>query len=134
MLFKEECIMKLDRVDMPLPTKLPDTEISANANNTQKISKEVNDLAENKLLPEAEKKSFPVSEKFIIDTIEKANKAIEGARTEFRFSIHKDTHEIMVRVFNKDSGEVIREIPSQKTLDLVAKMWEMAGIIVDEKR
>ena len=81
-----------------------------------------------------DKKNLPVSEKFIIDTIERANKAIDGARTEFKFSIHKQTHEIMIKVLDKDSGKVIREIPPEKTLDMVAKMWEMAGIIVDEKR
>ncbi|WP_167686495.1 flagellar protein FlaG, partial [Paenibacillus polymyxa] len=30
-------------------------------------------------------------------------------------------------------GELIREIPPEKTLDLVAKMMEIAGILVDEK-
>jgi len=29
---------------------------------------------------------------------------------------------------------MIREIPPEKILDLVAKMWEMAGILIDEKR
>jgi flagellar protein FlaG len=40
----------------------------------------------------------------------------------------------MVKVINSDTNEIIREIPPEKTLDLVAKMWEMAGIIVDERR
>lgn len=91
-------------------------------------------VAEKKELTEPEKKSMPVSEKVVIDAIEKANKAIDGAKKEFRFSIHKKTHEIMIKVIDKDNGEVIREIPPEKVLDMVAKMWEMAGIVVDERR
>lgn len=124
--------MKLDGTEGITPAKLPDVNLLAN--NMQKTNKDANELTENQIPTEAEKKILPVSEKFIIDAIEKANKAIEGTRTEFKFSIHKETHEISVKVIDKDNGEVIREIPPEKVLDMVAKMWEMAGIIVDEKR
>jgi flagellar protein FlaG len=40
----------------------------------------------------------------------------------------------MVKVLNTDTGQVIREIPPEKNLDFVAKLWEMAGILVDERR
>lgn len=80
------------------------------------------------------KEEMTISEKTIIDAIEKANKAIEGPNKRFEFSIHKGTREIMVKVFDNDTGEVIRELPPEKILDMVAKMWEMAGIIVDERR
>jgi flagellar protein FlaG len=80
------------------------------------------------------KEEMPVSEKVVIDAIERANKALQGPNTRFQFSVHKKTHEIMVKVIDNDTGEVIREVPPEKTLDLVAKMWEMAGIIVDERR
>ena len=78
--------------------------------------------------------NISVSEKAIIETIERANKAIQGVYTTFEYSIHEETHEIVVKVFNRETGEMIREIPSEKILDMVAKMWEMAGIIVDERR
>ena len=34
----------------------------------------------------------------------------------------------------KESKEVIKEFPPEKTLDMIAKVWEMAGLMVDEKR
>jgi flagellar protein FlaG len=33
---------------------------------------------------------------------------------------------------NRETGEVIREIPPEKFLDMVAKLQELAGILVDE--
>ena len=79
-------------------------------------------------------KSFePVSigELQLIEAIEKANATLRGANTSFKFSIHEGTKEIMVQVINNETQEVVREIPPQKILDMVAKMWELAGIIVD---
>lgn len=79
-------------------------------------------------------KSFePVSigELQLIEAIEKANATLRGVNTSFKFSIHEGTKEIVVQVINNETQEVIREIPPQKILDMVAKMWELAGIIVD---
>lgn len=81
-----------------------------------------------------EKKEHHITEKSVIDAIEKANKLIIGTRTEMEFSIHEKTKEIMVKVIDSDTKEVIREIPREKILDMVAKIWEMAGILVDERR
>ncbi|MBE7681621.1 flagellar protein FlaG [Paenibacillus sp. P13VS] len=69
----------------------------------------------------------------LIQNIERAVKALEGPQTTLDISIHEKTHDIMVKVLNRETGEIIREVPPEKTLDLVANLMEIAGIIVDEK-
>jgi len=78
--------------------------------------------------------SVSVSEEQLIRAIDRAIKQMQGPTTSLEFSVHSKTKEIMVKVTDKDSGEVIREIPPEKTLDFVAKLWEMAGILIDERR
>jgi flagellar protein FlaG len=75
-----------------------------------------------------------VSEKFLINAIEKANRAMITANRALEFSVHEKTKEIMVKVVDTATKEVIREIPSEKILDMVASILEMAGILVDERR
>lgn len=70
----------------------------------------------------------------IIQAIERANKHIRTYDRRLEFSIHDLTKQIMVKVINTEDDTVIREIPSEKVLDMVAHMWEVAGILVDEKR
>lgn len=41
---------------------------------------------------------------------------------------------LLLRLKDKDTDEVIKEIPSEKALEMLAKAWELAGILVDEKR
>ncbi|MDF2667951.1 MAG: flagellar protein FlaG [Paenibacillus sp.] len=83
---------------------------------------------------ESQGENIPVSEEQLIKAINKAIKATEGTATELNFSVHKVTKQIMVKIMERDTGRVIREIPPEKMQDFVAKLWELAGILVDERR
>ena len=39
-----------------------------------------------------------------------------------------------IKVFDKTSDKLIREVPLEESLEMLQKMWELAGLIVDEKR
>jgi flagellar protein FlaG len=54
--------------------------------------------------------------------------------TEAIFGIHEATNRVTIKIVDKDTKKVIRELPPEKTLDMIAKVWELAGILVDEKR
>lgn len=63
----------------------------------------------------------------------KSTKELDVDNTVLSFKKHKDTGEIMVRIINKDTGEVIREIPPEKILDCIAQLWKISGFNVDKK-
>jgi flagellar protein FlaG len=73
------------------------------------------------------------TEEETIGNIESANKKFIIYDRRFEFSIHEKTKEIMVKVIDANTDEVIREIPPEKILDMVAAIWEAVGIFVDEK-
>lgn len=62
------------------------------------------------------------------------NRRINNSNEEAVFGVHEDTNRIMIKIMDKDTKEVIKEFPPEKTLDMIARIWEMAGILVDEKR
>ena len=66
--------------------------------------------------------------------IEEMNKKINNSNEIAMFGIHEDTNRIMIKILDKDTKEVIKEFPPEKTLDMIAKIWEMAGILIDERR
>ena len=47
--------------------------------------------------------------------------------------MHEATNRVTIQIVDKNTKEVIKEIPPEKTLDMIAKVWELAGILVDEK-
>ncbi|MBW5448470.1 flagellar biosynthesis protein FlaG [Cohnella sp. CFH 77786] len=81
-----------------------------------------------------EKYDLSLSEQAVRKAIEKANKAMEGIDRRFEYSVHEKTGEVVVKVINKDTNEVVREIPNEKFLDLMAKLQELVGLNIDEKR
>ena len=73
-----------------------------------------------------------VSAETIRKAVEEMNKKM--ANSEAQFGIHEATNRVTIKIVDKQTKEVIKELPPEKTLDMIAKVWEMAGILVDEKR
>ncbi|MCX7885554.1 MAG: flagellar protein FlaG [Caloramator sp.] len=72
--------------------------------------------------------------KELVNAVERANRVLFKNNTHLQFKIHDATKDVMVKIIDDETGEVLKEIPPEKMLDMVAKLWEIAGIIVDEKR
>lgn len=74
-----------------------------------------------------------VTNEQIKKAVEKLNKNMMS-HSEAVFGIHEATNRVTIKIIDKDTKKVIKELPPEKTLDMIAKVWEMAGILVDEKR
>ncbi len=68
----------------------------------------------------------------IKQAVEKLNKSMSNS--EAVFGIHEKTNRVTIKIVDKETKKVIKELPPEKTLDMIAKVWEMAGILIDEKR
>lgn len=55
------------------------------------------------------------------------------ANTSCQFGIHEDTGRVTIKIVDKETKDVIKEFPAEETLEMIAKAWELAGIMVDEK-
>lgn len=64
--------------------------------------------------------------------IEEINKRANNS--EAIFGIHDATNRVTIKIVDKETKEVLKEYPPEQTLDMIAKVWEMAGLMVDEKR
>jgi len=64
--------------------------------------------------------------------VEQINKNIGNSSAVF--GIHEETNRVTIKIVDKDTKEVIKELPPEKTLDMISKVWELAGMLVDEKR
>ena len=65
--------------------------------------------------------------------VSEINKVI-NQNTIAEFGYNEPTNRITIKIKDKETNEVIREIPSEKALEMLAKAWELAGLMVDEKR
>lgn len=69
----------------------------------------------------------------IAKAVDKLNKFLQDDNTTAEYEVHEVFGDIMIKIVDNDTKEVIMEVPPRKILDLVAKMCEMAGVLVDKK-
>lgn len=72
------------------------------------------------------------SDSSLKNAVEQINR--NSSNMEAVFGYHEGTHRVTIKIVDKDTKEVKREYPAEKTLDMIQKVWEMAGLMVDEKR
>lgn len=65
--------------------------------------------------------------------VEKLNKFLEDNDTYVEYSVHEKFKDVMIKIIDKNTKEVIREVPPKKILDMVARMCELVGVLIDKK-
>jgi flagellar protein FlaG len=82
--------------------------------------------------PEADPRKAPQiehpSRRFEAHSLLKFN--VAAADVDAKFEIHKATSRVTVTMYERETGEVLREIPSRRVLDAIASVTE-SGLHVD---
>ena len=74
-----------------------------------------------------------LNEEIFDKSVEQANKTLEIYHRKIERAVHEVTHTVMYTIKDTETNEVISEFPPKKIQDMIAKMWELAGLFVDEK-
>lgn len=119
--------------------------IIANVNETQKAApinieqkldikpQEIKTVKKIEPQQEIQKYSKEYTQSDLQRAVEEANKFIFKDNGRFEFRMHERTNRMIVKLVDKDTDEVLKEIPPEKILDLVASIWDLVGILVDER-
>lgn len=83
---------------------------------------------------DAIQKAFILDDEMLDSAVDDLNKTMEVLDRSLQFSIHEGTNRVMVRVVDpSNDDEVIREIPPEKILDMMAEIKDAIGLLIDEK-
>ncbi|MFC5448783.1 flagellar protein FlaG [Paenibacillus aestuarii] len=74
------------------------------------------------------------AEQAILKAVERANKASAGELSHTEYRMHKNSNDIVVRLVDTATNNVIHEYPSEKILDMLDKFMEINGKVIDERR
>ena len=114
---------------------VPKVEKAENLTVSETLAKDTSDLntkqtpgEENNTQQQSQQQKNAQLKKVVEDINKKA------VNSEAIFGIHEATNRVTIKIIDKDTKKVIKELPPEKTLDMIAKVWELAGLIVDEKR
>lgn len=82
---------------------------------------------------EAAREHSKLDEEALQQGIEDLNKNIRVFNSKVSFSVDKNTGRTIIRVSDRDTNEIIREIPPEEFLRVASKLSELMGILVDRK-
>nr|WP_307991081.1 flagellar protein FlaG [uncultured Niameybacter sp.] len=114
------------------PTRNSDIAPSSNGQVQAKIGQSIQEVRQHMQQDPSYQPTF--QERTILNAIDEINTKLSGQNTEVEVAFHEKTKEMIVRLVNKESKEIVREIPSEKMIDMIASFCEMAGLYIDEKR
>ncbi|MBE5963189.1 MAG: flagellar protein FlaG [Lachnospiraceae bacterium] len=110
------------------------TGTSASVNPTKEIEKVQND---GKVTADQTQDPRTMNEqdlKKVKDAVGEINSKLKNTQTRCEYEVNERINRVSIKIMDKNTDEVIREVPPEKTLEMIEKAWEIAGLIVDEKR
>lgn len=74
-----------------------------------------------------------ITEKDVKSAADKLNKLLEGNNTHVEYDFVGKSRIMSVKIIDDKTKDVVREIPPKKIIEMIDKLCELAGIMVDEK-
>ena len=65
--------------------------------------------------------------------VDLTNKFVSSINNSLQFSIDKDTDQVIVKVIDKATKEVIKQIPSEEMVALAKALNKLQGLLVEQK-
>lgn len=91
-------------------------------NNDNAINKDINNNPEKEIkLSDVEKAA------------DKLNKLFEDKNTYIEYEVYGKSKSMTIKIVDSNTKEVIKELPPKKLIDMVDKLCELAGLVMDEK-
>jgi len=75
----------------------------------------------------------PPSREDVDAAVEKLNESMKQSSQSLEFSIDKDSKDIVVKLIDQSTKEVVRQIPSEEALQIAKSIDRMQGRLIKEK-
>lgn len=109
---------------------ISNSEVRVNVVNSNRPSTELTRKSSSEK-KEGRKEEF--SHTTVDNQIDSMNELLKFNRTTLRFNKHEDLGRMYVQIVSQDTDEVVKEIPPEQFLDMVASMLEHAGLLIDKR-
>ena len=83
--------------------------------------------------PKSDDETIKHHEDVIDQSVKQANQSLKQYNRVIDRTVHEVTKAVIYTIKDTNTNEVIAEFPSKKIQDMMAKMWELAGMFVDDK-
>lgn len=135
--------MSMEKLEMPVKS-VPEYDNTITAavytapkiqvdNMSSKASKEAGNKTANEKNPLAKEKGKTLSKETLDSAFAGVNSKLKMQRTRCEYEYDDATNRVSIKVYDKDTDELVLEAPPEESIEALKKTLELAGIIVDMK-
>lgn len=92
-----------------------------------------NSINEQKRAEEKLEKNIEVDKSNLRKQTDKLNQVMDLFNYSIRFTLDDESKRMVVKVVNSETDEIIRQIPPKEMLQLMHRLDQVVGVILDEK-
>ncbi len=107
--------------------------LKSKENDVNNVNETVRDQIKEKQDQIEGKKESSITKQDLEQNIEGVNNFMDMNYTSLKFQVHEDLDRLFVEVIDRNTQEVVREIPPKEFLDMISSMLEHVGLIVDKR-
>jgi flagellar protein FlaG len=116
----------LDSTNVSNPAGVESAEKGAKDESLQELNKAAD-------LEAIDSKKEPLSIDELTKVAQQLQDFVSGMNKTLEFSVHEDSGRNVIKVIDKDSGDLVKQYPSEEVLDIVSKLAKATGTLVDYK-
>jgi len=116
----------LDSTNVSNPAGVESVEKGAKGESLQELNEAAN-------LEAIDSKKEPLSVDELTKVAQQLQDFVSGMNKTLEFSVHEDSGRNVIKVIDKDSGDLVKQYPSEEVLDIVSKLAKATGTLVDYK-
>jgi len=117
-----------------LPPKTT-SDTKANTADAQQSSNALNNTKQNKLYPNssvANAGQQPLEREQLEKVAQQLQEFMGEMNRSLQFQVDEDSGRDVIKVLDKDTGDIIKQYPSEEVLNMVSKLSETAGLLIDQ--
>jgi Uncharacterized flagellar protein FlaG len=107
--------------------------LAATAHASQNSPQRLPERTVEEKVPEPQASKNEVKEKDLEQALSRVREVFQQADPRLEFSIDPDLNRVVVKVMNRDSGEVIRQIPQQEIIELAKNLKTPTGLLLHHR-
>lgn len=107
--------------------------IDSESNVQNVVQVDTNNSDSNGNLQQNNSQQRQVTEKEVKNATDKLNNLLEGKNTHVEYDFIGKSRVMSIKIIDDKTKDVVKEIPPKKIIEMIDKLCELAGIMVDEK-
>jgi len=130
--------MKVDGIDPLILNRVKDQTVKPAVQQAERSDVQQARVKQQLEQAKAQQQAQRAGEQGMLEEIEaavlKLNDTAEAMQLSLRFQMHSESDRWMVQVVDIRHDEIVREIPPEKILNIVAQIQSLIGVLLDERR